>query len=152
MASPSKVHYLEGKILTASQPQLQLMLLEGALRFGRQARELWEGEAEFAEIERQLMRMADVVEELTHGAAQGETEISKQLEEQYAFVYRSLTQCRINQELKILDACLNLLEYQRETWKRVCKRLESTVSTSKPGLPHLKTESLQVDSGLSLEA
>ena len=143
--------YLESKVFTASQPQLQLMLLDGALRFGRQAKELWNAKSPFAEVDQQLARMADIVDELTYGAAQGTTEISKQLEEQYAFIYRDLTSSRINQDTEKLDGCLLLLQYQRETWRLVCDRLETEATSVKPLLPHISMKPHHPSQGLSAE-
>ena len=152
MTHPTKSQYLESKVLTASQPQLQVMLLDGALRFGRQAKELWASDTSFAEVDRYLERMANVVDELTHGVAEGSTEMSKELEEQYAFVYRELAACRIDQTAEKLEACLQLLEYQRETWKLACEKLETQAATAKPVLPHMALKLQQPSQGFSLEA
>ena len=157
MTQPSRDQYLESKVLTASQPQLHMMLLDGALRFGRNAKEIWAEGADFQEVDQKLARMADIVDELTHGTATAELEISKQLEEQYAFVYRELASCRINQTPKQLDNCLNLLAYQRETWKLATERIDAEQSTpaaraAKPAVPHIKLDSAPTTAGLSLEA
>ena len=156
MTQPSRDQYLESKVLTASQPQLHLMLLDGALRFGKQAKEAWADGGEFSTVEPSLARMFDIVEELLQGLASGEGEVSKQLEEQYAFVYRELAACRINQDPKQLDACLDLLAYQRETWKLASERIDTASSTpstpAKSATPHLNLDSAPASSGFSLEA
>jgi flagellar protein FliS len=117
--------YLRSKVCTASQPQLQLMLLEGAVRFGRQARQACEESV--PEAERLLDRTLDVVETLVHGVTGGKTEISERLEGQYAFLFRELAACRIHQDVEKLDGVLSLLEYERETWKQACDRCEADV-------------------------
>ena len=117
-APPAKKHYLEAKILTASQPQLQLMLLEGAVRFGRQAQQAWEEPSPEANVF--LDRTFDLVEALVCGASQGKEEISKQIEEQYAFLFRELAACQIDHDVEKLESVLELLEYERETWKQAC--------------------------------
>ena len=144
--------YLESKVLTASAPQLHLMLLEGALRFGRQAQELWSSDAENPSVEGLLARMADIVDELAHSMANGEGEISDQFEEQYAFIYRELTASRLNREIDRLQDCIKLLDYQRETWKQVCEKLGSEESgTTSQSAPQL-TDDPPPEGGLSLEA
>ncbi|MCA9231682.1 MAG: flagellar protein FliS [Planctomycetales bacterium] len=152
MSNPSKSHYLESKVLTASQPQLQVMLLDGALRFGRQAEKRWSDGAAFLEVDALLARMGDIVDELTHGVAQAETEFSLQLEEQYAFIYREIAACRINEDAEKLSTCLRLLDYHRETWKLACERVEAEPRTAKPMLPHMNTQTLQSSQGFSFEA
>jgi len=157
MSYPSRQQYLESKVLTASQPQLHLMLLDGALRFGRLAQTMWNEGSDFSSALPILERMSNIVDELTHGTSTAAEEISKQFEEQYAFVYRELTACRINQDPEKLDACLKLLAYQRETWKLASERLETEPTepaalASKPAMPHMKLDSGQAPVGFSLEA
>jgi len=122
-SSPSR--YLDGRVTTASQPELQLMLLDGALRFGRQAQELWAAADKQAECERLLGRALDIVEELVYGAAAGKTEASKRLEEEYAFAFRQLVAAQLNHDAAPLEAALKLLAFQRETWKLTCERLKA---------------------------
>jgi flagellar protein FliS len=159
MSHPTGQQYLESKVLTASQPQLHIMLLDGAIRFGRQAQTLWSEGAEYSAIDPLLEKTSDIVDELTHGAAKatGATKaISKQLEEQYAFIYRELASSRINQESKHLDTALELLGYQRETWKLACEQLErtdhQTPATTPHAAPHVAPTQAAPQSGLSLEA
>ena len=153
MSTPSDSQYLESKVLTASQPRLHLMLLEGALRFGQQAKQKWNDDEPFAEPEQLLNRMMDIVEELTLGTAAGGSEISKQLIEQYAFVYRELTASRINRDLQKLDECLKLLEFQRKTWELACEKLVADPATpAKTSVPPPHHLSQSTSDSFSLEA
>jgi len=163
MSHPSRAQYLESKVLTASQPQLHMMLLDGALRFGNQAKETWAKEADFSAAEPMLTRMFDIVEELLQGLASGEESLSKQLEEQYAFVYRELAACHINQDLKQLGSCLELLRFQRETWKLASEQTEAEQTEAEQAaptpiaVPHMRPissggSSTPVSAGFSLEA
>ncbi len=129
MSTPTNSQYLESKVLTASQPRLHLMMLEGALQFGQQAKQRWNDDEAFAVAEQLFSRMMDIVEELTLGTAAGGSEISKQLVEQYAFVYRELTASRINRDLQKLEECLKLLEFQRKTWKLACEKVAADPAT-----------------------
>lgn len=135
MSKPSDSQYLESKILTASQPRLHLMLLEGALRFGQQAKQTWNDYEAFAESDQYLNRMMDIVEELAMGMSAGDGEISQQLEEQYAFLYRELAASRINRDLQKFDDCLKLLEIHRETWKMACEKVASEPAAPAPVVP-----------------
>ena len=144
--------YLDSKVLTASQPRLHLMMLEGAVRFGRQAASLWSDDASFSEADLFLAKVADIVDELVHGMASRANEISGQLEEQYAFIYRELAAGRINRDKSKLDTCLQLLDYHRETWKLACEKIEAGDGAPSPRavpIPHLPSVPTN---GLSLEA
>jgi flagellar secretion chaperone FliS len=116
--------YLDARITTASQAELQLLLLDGALRFGRQARQLW-AEDQRSECGRLLERTIDIVEELVRSAVIGKTEQSKRLEEEYAFVFRQLALAQLNHDFAALEAGLKILAFQRETWKLACEKLKS---------------------------
>ncbi len=160
MSQPAQ--YLESKVLTASQPQLHIMLLDGALRFGRLAKTLWIEGADFADVDSLMGKMTNIMEELVQGLASSKEpaskEISKQLEEQYAFVYRELISSRINENPKQLDSCLKLLTYQRETWKLATEQLEAeqAATPAKPvPMPHMQATPMAtptMTTGLSLEA
>ncbi len=158
MNQSSRNQYLESKVNTASQPQLHMMLLDGAMRFGNQAKEAWAKDADFLSIEQPMTRMFDIVEELLQGLACGEGEISKQLEEQYAFVYRELATCLINKDLELLDGCMDVLSFQRETWKLASEQMDTeqaapVVAKAKPAMPHMNVcDTSQVSAGFSLEA
>jgi flagellar protein FliS len=117
--------YLDAKVQTASQPELQLMMLDGALRFGRQAQQLWNQPEQQAEHERLLDRTFDIVEELVRSTILGSSEASKRLEEEYAFVYRQLARARLGREANALETALKLLEFHRDTWKLACEKMKS---------------------------
>ncbi len=156
MNQPSRDQYLESKVLTASQPKLHLMLLDGALRFGKQAQDAWANTNDSPEAEQALKRMFEIVEELLQGLASGEGEIASDLAEQYAFVYRELADCLTSRDRKKLDSCLKLLAYQRETWRLANERLDGSHAeantTPKPAMPHLDMGITPASPGFSLEA
>ena len=111
----------------------------------------------YALAEPSLERMFDIVEELLQGLASGDGEISGQLAEQYAFVYRELAVCRTNQDPAKLDSCLKLLTYQRETWRLANERLDNAHAEApakpKPAtMPHLNMDASQPSVGFSFEA
>ncbi|MEM9353554.1 MAG: flagellar export chaperone FliS [Planctomycetota bacterium] len=160
--NPSSSQYNTSRILTASQPALQMMLLDGALRNGRQALNSW-AEDNWSEVDALLDKTMQILEELIQAVAGGQSELSAQFEEQYVFAYRSLTSCRINRDKDQLLRTLDLLSYQRQTWKLACERLqaeapaESTQAEDEPAgpkptaAPHFSTD-VMPSAGLSIEA
>jgi flagellar protein FliS len=132
--------YLDARVNTASQPELQLMLLDGALRFGRQAQELWDAEHHQAECDWLLGRMLDVIEELVHSVTRVTSALAKRLEEEYAFAFRQLAAARLNHDAAALDAAMKLLELERETWKLACEKARaSDAAPATTPLPSLHT-------------
>jgi flagellar secretion chaperone FliS len=117
--------YLDARVTTASQPELALMLLDGAVRFGRQAQQLWDADDQRAECNHLLGRTLNIVEELTLGAAGGSTEASKRLEEEYAFAFRQLALAQLNHDAAALEAALKILVFHRGTWSLACEKLKS---------------------------
>jgi flagellar secretion chaperone FliS len=152
MAGNTNSQYLESKVLTASQPRLHLMLLESALRQCRVAHEA--GAKEFwGEFDASLEKAMDIVEELTRSVTGQKSEISKQLEEQYAFLFRELTHSRFSMDLDKLASCAKLLDFERETWKLVCDKTE-VQSSSRPTLvaPHFESGGTLTSESFSFEA
>lgn len=121
---PQPNRYLDTRVSTASQAELPLMMLDGALRFGRQARQFWDQPAHQAEIDRLLGRASDVVEELIRGVSSASTEISSRLCDEYAFAFRRLVAAKFDRDVSALDQALELLAYHRETWRMVCDNLK----------------------------
>ena len=115
--------YFETQVRTASQPRLQMMLLDGALRAVRQAVSQIEDAGDWQTAGLQLAKAAEITEGLVQSAAQGSEALSKRFEEEYAFLYRELTAARINQDSAKVKTVQQLLEYQRETWRLVCDNL-----------------------------
>lgn len=123
-ASPVTNRYLDGRVATASQPELQLMLLDGALRFGRQARQMWDDAVRQVEADHLLRRTRDVVEELVRSVSGGSTAEAARLEEEYAFVYRQLATAQVAHDAAAFDSAIELLAFQRETWRLACEKLK----------------------------
>jgi flagellar protein FliS len=117
--------YLDSRVFTASQPELQLMLLDGALRFARQAHQAWDDESQQVEADGSMRRTLDVVEELVRSVSGAKASEGQRLEEEYAFIFRELTAAQLGHDAARLDATLKLLEFHRETWRLACEKLRS---------------------------
>ncbi len=130
--------YLESKILTAAPQRLHLMLIEGAIRFGRQANEaLQRGDAVAAATP--LLRVLDIVGEMLVGVRQNKTELTRKIADLYLFIFRRVSQAKINSDAAALDEALKLLEYERDTWQQLCLKLGSDALVAKLTPPHLRS-------------
>jgi flagellar secretion chaperone FliS len=131
-AANANSRYLDGRVLTASQPELQLLLLDGALRFGRQAEQLWHDDAQRLECDHLLTRVTDILEALVQGLAVAESDVSKRLAEEYAFAFRQIALAQLNHDHAPLTAALRLLDIERETWRLACEQLKSVPAPTVP--------------------
>jgi flagellar protein FliS len=125
MSSPNKAsyEYLRSAVLTASPEQLQLMLLDGAIRFalrGREAIERNDYEASFNALE----RAQRIVIELINGMNR---EVNPSLVDQmmslYNFIFRRLVDGNLNRDVKAIDEALRILRHQRETWALLIEKI-----------------------------
>lgn len=116
-------NYLRTKVMTATPEQLQLMLYDGALRFGEQAR-LALQEKRFEDSYKLISKVQKIIAELSvtlkHDVA---PEMCSKLAALYTFVYRKLIEANIEHQLAPMDEALNILRYQRETWAMLLDQL-----------------------------
>jgi flagellar protein FliS len=126
--------YLESKVLTAPPYRLHLMLIEGAIRFGRQAAEaLRRGDQSSAATP--LLRVLDIVGEMLVGVRNQGDEVNKRLTELYWFLFRVASEAKIDSDADKLAVLLRLLEYERQTWQMLCDKLGSSQSVAAAAQP-----------------
>jgi flagellar protein FliS len=126
--------YFESQVLTAPPQRLHLMLIEGAIRFGRQAEAaLQRGDSVAAATP--LLKLIDIVGELLAGVRENTTDLNKRLSDLYLFLFRRASQAKINSDPAPLAELIKLLEFERQTWQLVCERMRSEPPhIAKPGL------------------
>lgn len=146
----AQTRYLDARVTTASQPELQLMLLDGALKFARQSQKLWDAEDQHAECHRLLGRVLDILEELVRGATLGAADVSKRLEEEYAFAFRQVALAQLNHDAAALEAAAKVLEIHRETWRLTCEKLREEAPAAGTAIAALDS-ALADETGLSLQ-
>jgi flagellar secretion chaperone FliS len=115
--------YLKTKIMTASPEELRLMLYDGALKFCRQAKAALEKKS-YEDSYNNLMRAQKIVLELStslnHDA---DPQLCQRLSALYTYVYRLLVDANMKRETPIVDEAIKLIEYERETWQMLMKKL-----------------------------
>lgn len=149
--------YLQARVQTANSAQLHLMLLDGALRFGREAEKAVLRADEVA-AQPLLLRTMSIVEELLAGVRHSEAELNEKLAQLYTFTYARLTSVYVNLDKELMAEALRVLEYQQETWRQACEKLATEDRNEPAGKaklpapkPHLGTTSADAG-GLTLEA
>lgn len=108
--------YLRTRVMTASREELRLLLLEGAIKFARQARE-----GLIAKNFEQVFSGTDnarniVMELITTIRSEPNPALADQVRALYTYMYVRLTEASFEKNLEKFDEVLKLLDYERETW------------------------------------
>lgn len=154
--------YLESKVLTAPPHRLHLMLIEGAIRFGRQAQDFLNA-SDGSSAAGPLMRALDIVGEMLVGVRREPTDLNTRMAQFYWFIFCRLSEAKIHSDARPLAEAISLLEYERATWQLVSEKAASSPSSPEPEsaarpraaaiAPRLiSNQPLAHDAGLSLEA
>jgi flagellar secretion chaperone FliS len=142
--------YLESRALTAPSYRLHLMLIEGAIRFGRQAAEALGRDDQLAAVA-PLMRVVDIAGELLAGVRGQQTELNRQIAGVYWYLFRVVSIAKINADAAKLAEALELLEFERQTWRMLCEKLGGETMEVRT-LAALGQSAASASSAFSLEA
>lgn len=113
--------YLETQVLTASPIQLRLMLIEGAQRFARLAREAFaEGRKEEGQV--CVGRCQQVLVELLGSLQPNGNAVSQSLVGVYAFLVRSVSEVILLEQPEQLDEICRVLAEEQVTWRMLADR------------------------------
>src|SRR5947209_15807836 len=115
--------YLRTRVLTATPEQLQMMLFDGALRFGEQARAAL-AENNFEQTYNNISRVQKILTEmlstLKHDVY---PELCGRLAAIYKYVYKKLIEASVEHKMESMEEAMNLLRFQRETWAMLLDQL-----------------------------
>lgn len=116
-------NYLETEVLTATPQKLQLMMIEGAIRFTQRAK-LYLQEEKHEEFCESVIRAEEIVAEIMAVMdPKPAPELVGQVASVYLFVYRRLMEANLNRDEAMLDDVLRVLGEERITWRLVCEKL-----------------------------
>ncbi len=119
-------NYLRTRVLTATPEQLQLMLYDGALRFGEQARLALE-KKNFEDSYNNITKVQKILTELSgtlkHDLA---PELCGKLASLYNYAYRLLIDANVKHNIESLVEAMKVLKFQRETWAMLLQQLGKT--------------------------
>lgn len=113
--------YKNNSVNYASQEQLLLMLVEGAVKFCKIARQAIV-DNDIKKAHDSLVRTQDIFSELMVSLDTTAGEWATQLFRVYAFIKDKLIEVNMTKNLEILDEILPLVEDISETWKEAYKR------------------------------
>lgn len=120
---PQANAYLKTRVLTASPAELRQLLLDGAVRFARQAREGLE-KKDYEKSYEGFTSCRNIVMELLNAMKPDvDPELCGRLSSLYTFIYSELVYASHDRDMARLDKTIALLEYERETWSLLLQRL-----------------------------
>jgi flagellar secretion chaperone FliS len=107
--------YKNNSVNHASKDQLLLMLVDGAVRFSKIAREALENK-NVIESHKNLVKVQDIFTELMISLDQSAGEWAKQIYKVYEFIKNSLVEINLRKDLNAMDELMPVIEGIRDTW------------------------------------
>lgn len=154
MSQSQRSQYLESKVLTAPSHRLHLMLIEGAIRYGKETEAaLRRGDAMAADAP--SMRLIDIISEMLVGVRQNKSELNQKIAQLYIYMFRLAGEAKVNDDPDKLVELLGLLEFECQTWQQVCDKLGSSPAAAAPPRTHIPLSLEQPGApaaGISLQA
>lgn len=120
--------YIRSKILTASKPELTLMLYDGAIKFCNMAVMCIE-KKDIAGAHTNIKKTEAIIEEFL-ATLNYEYEVANDFKNVYEYVYDRLVQANLKKDTDILNEVLGHLRGMRDTWKEVMR----TANTQKAAI------------------
>lgn len=143
-------NYLRTRVLTATPEQLQMMLYDGALRFGEQARLALE-KKNFEESYNNISKVQKIITELSctlkHNVA---PDLCGKLAALYNYAYRKLIEANIEHKLSSLTEALDVLRFQRDTWAMLMDQLGKKKAAAAATLIDMPSPDSRMEAGIRM--
>lgn len=107
--------YKNNSVNYASKEQLLLMLLDGAVKFAKMARQAIL-DKDIIRSHENLVKTQDIFTELTITLDQNAGEWAVNMYRIYGFIKEKLFEANLKKDIKILDEVMPLIEEVRNTW------------------------------------
>jgi len=108
--------YKNNSVNYASKEQLLLMLLDGAVKFAKMARQAIL-DKDIVKSHENLVKTQDIFTELMITLDQNAGEWAVNMYKIYEFIKERLFQANIKKDVKIIDEVMPLIEEVRDTWQ-----------------------------------
>lgn len=127
--------YLRTRVMTAGPMELRQMLLDGAVKFARQAREGLDKKDFEAVYLGVSQSRAIVVELMTSMGREVDSELAGKVRGLYSYIFSELTLASTEKDPSRLDRVIGLLEFERETWSLAVAKFGGQGKTAPAGAP-----------------
>lgn len=112
--------YANNKIMTASKPELTLMLYDGAIKFCNMAIAAI-GEHDIEKAHTNIIKIERIIEEF-QSTLNFKYAVAKDFNNVYQYLQDRLKEANIKKDPEILEEVLKHLRTMRDTWKEVMKK------------------------------
>jgi flagellar protein FliS len=144
----SAQQYLHAQVMSATPQKLRLMLIEGAIRFARQALSSWE-QNHNEQATDWLTRCRNIISELLASIRLDQSSLTRSVAGVYLFLFRSLTEGQLQKDRRKIEEAISVLEIERETWRMVCDKLpDAPFPMDQSGAVRNATEIIAPTSGI----
>ncbi len=116
--------YKQNSVNTASQEQLLLMLVDGAVKYTKIAK-LAILEKNIARAHKELVRVQDIFLELMITMDKDAGSYMQDLYEVYEFIKNELIKANIKKDVQIIDKVLPLIEDVRDMWHEADRKIKT---------------------------
>lgn len=113
--------YKNNSITYASKDQLLLMIVDGAVKFSKIAREALK-EGNVRKAHENLIKTQDIFSELMISLDTNSEEWAKNIFNIYAFIKESLVKANLKKDIEELEKVIPLIEEIRDLWYEVEKK------------------------------
>lgn len=121
MAMPNAYEqYNKSKVLTASKPELTLMLYEGAIKFCNIAIMGLE-QKDVEKAHKNIVKVQRIIEEF-RATLDNKYPVAEDFERVYEYLARRLVEANVKKDPEILEEVNTHLRSMRDTWKEVMKK------------------------------
>ncbi len=124
--------YLRAKIMSARPEELRMLLLDGAVRFARQAQEGLSTK-NFEQSYIGITKCRDIVVELMTSIKEDHNpDLARNIKALYSFIFTELTEANLARSADRMAKIVELLEYERETWALLLDKVAAERATAAP--------------------
>lgn len=128
-----------------------MMLYDGALRFGEQARAALE-KKQYDQSYALIVRVQRIITELSSSLKHDVSpDLCGKLAALYNYAYRQLIEANVSHSLERLDDAMSVLRYQRETWDLLLKQLSRQKMVGIAGRMDLPAPDARMEASISMQ-
>lgn len=135
MPTDSAMSYLRTQVMSASPAELRLMLLDGAIRFAHMGKRGLE-EKNFELSYEGISQCRAIVTELAVGVdRKSDPDLCDRVTGVFMFMFQELTEAGMARDPDRVQRVIELLEFERETWKLAMERLKQQSAATRDITP-----------------
>jgi flagellar protein FliS len=143
-------NYLRTRVLTATPEQLQMMLYDGAIRFGEQARLALE-KKNFEESYNNISRVQKIITELSctlkHDVA---PDLCGKLAALYNYAYKKLIEANVSHNMASLVEAMDVLRFQRDTWAMLLDQMGKKKAAAAATMIDMPSPDSRMEAGIRM--